>query len=282
MRFSILPTSADYRRPALAWTVLIAGPFVFLHASAQPLNAQSASVPNRPSELTFVAGLAERRQLDVTASPLVFGGSGFSGAARLVRPIGGAFDLTTDIGGALQRLGTGANPAQERVIDGNADVALERRVAGDERTPRGAIILGGDVGVAVTSNLHQYATAAAPSALFLMISAGVGPSATWRARIGPGRASFSLHAPVVGLVDHPYSEAKSGSTPVALRTTTLGSLRQLDGIAQFTPDYTRRAGITFDYRFALLRYDDVQPLRSATQAFSIGIATQFGAPAERR
>jgi hypothetical protein len=282
MRISILPTPADSRRAILAWTLFTAGPSVLLAGSAQLLGAQSAFVPTRATELTIVAGLAQRRQLDVTASPLVFGGSGFSGAARLTRPIGSAFDLTPEIVGALQRLGTGTTAAQERVIDGDVHVALERRIAGDEQTALGAIMLGADVGATVTSNLHRYATAASPSALFLMMSAGVGPSASWRARIGPGRALFSLRAPVVALVDHPYSEAKSGSTPVALRTATPGSLRQVDGVAQFTPDFSRRAGITFDYRFALLRYDDVQPLRSATQAFSIGIATQFGAPAERR
>src|ERR1041384_3180544 len=88
MRSSTLPMPADSRRLVLAWTVFAAGTSLLLAGSAQRLEAQSAFTPKRASELTIVAGIGQRRQLDVTASPLVFGGAGLNGAARLTRPVG--------------------------------------------------------------------------------------------------------------------------------------------------------------------------------------------------
>jgi hypothetical protein len=283
-----LPTAAGRCRAAL----LVLGAPAVLAAAARPAVGQSDSAARRAvssrasstssSELTIDAGLSQRRQRDVTASPLVFDGSGFNAAARLTRPIGESLILSGEIAGGLSRLGSDATAAHERIIDGDASLSIDRRVLGDAATARGSLALGASLAADVSSNLHQYATAASPSAAYLMMSATIGPAAAWRAHVGPGRALVMLRAPLVGLVDHPYSEDKAGYTPVSFQTATPNALRRLDGVVQYTPDRFRRSGFTLDYRFSLLRYDDVQPLRAATQGLSLGLATWLGTPGRER
>lgn len=284
MRLTALPKAAGRCRAPL----LSLGAAAVLAATARPAAGQSDSasrrtaLPSGTTELTINAGLSQRRQLDETASPLVFGGSGFDAAARLTRTIGSSFTLSAEIAGGLDRLGSAETAAHERVVDGDASLSLDRRMFGSEQTARGAVSFGASLAADLTSNLHQYATAASPSAAFLMMSASIGPEAAWRARVGPGRAVVTLRAPVIALVDHPYSEDKAGYTPVSFQTATPTSLRRLDGVVKYTPDRLRRSGLTVDYRFSLLRYDDVQPLRSATQGLSLGIATWLGTPGRER
>jgi hypothetical protein len=238
--------------------------------------AQTDSIARRSGELSVAIGVGQRRQRDVTASPLIFAGTGGDAAARIDQPVGQRLTVTAGLDATWQRMTTASTPARERIVDGNLHAALLQTVAGRERTATGAIALGVDAGVGIVSNVHRYATPTTPTGTFLLVAASVGPAVQWHALIARGAATVELHAPLVGLVDHPYSEAKAGYTPVAIHAVDARSFRALDALVRFAPEAARRMGITADYRASLLRFDDVQPLHAVSQAFSIGIATRFG------
>ncbi len=84
--------------------------------------------------------------------------------------------------------------------------------------------------------------------------------------------------PVIALVDHPYTALTDRRAGVDFRFATLDGFRGLNGSLAYATDERRRVGLIYAYRFEFLRYDDVQAVRTASQAFSIGLVTRFGAP----
>ncbi|HXT15889.1 MAG TPA: hypothetical protein VN706_09680 [Gemmatimonadaceae bacterium] len=264
------------RVPAVATLAALS----MLGSLASPARAQSDSVTRRPTELTLLVGVSQRRQHDVTASPLVFGGSGFDGAATYARALSRTFAFDAGIAGGTHRLGTAASAARENVIEAGAHVSVLRTVIGVDNAAR-SLSVGLALAGGVISNQHAYATPTETTANFLMASATLGPDVVWRERMRSGVASVEVRTPIAGLVDHPYSEAKVDYTPVAIRTVSFNTLRALDGSITFAPASTRRAGLLVAYRFSLLRFADVQPFEAATQSLSIGFATRFGARGPR-
>jgi hypothetical protein len=54
----------------------------------------------------------------------------------------------------------------------------------------------------------------------------------------------------------------------------------LNGALTYAPAPLGRVGLLFSYRFSILDYRDAQPLRAASQSFSIGLSRYFGAAPE--
>ena len=45
----------------------------------------------------------------------------------------------------------------------------------------------------------------------------------------------------------------------------------------YLPPNRDRVGLTYTYRFSVMRYSDLQPVRSASQSLSVGAVVRFGA-----
>jgi hypothetical protein len=60
------------------------------------------------------------------------------------------------------------------------------------------------------------------------------------------------------------------------RFASLDKLRGLNGSLAYSTDQRRRVGLTYTYTFGILRYDDIQAVRTTSQSFSVGLVTRFG------
>ena len=87
---------------------------------------------------------------------------------------------------------------------------------------------------------------------------------------------FRLSTPVIGLVDHPYSDLKVPNAADDFRAASIGSLRGLTGTVSYAPIDSRRFGLMWTDRVALVRYDDVQPVRAVSQTLTVGLVTRLG------
>ncbi len=59
-------------------------------------------------------------------------------------------------------------------------------------------------------------------------------------------------------------------------------MRALNGALTYAPASLGRVGLLFSYRFSILDYRDAQPLRTASQSFSIGLTRYLGSLPLRR
>jgi hypothetical protein len=246
------------------------------------VRAQVEGAPRRNGELAVYAGIAQGEQLNATASPLTFRGRGFDGAVDYRRALRGErFVFAISANGGMRSVttidGSGSSAAaagSERITDGRITASLLRRFGGDS-TGRGFA-----AGVAVATDLavtaHRYADPTRHVSDFLAGFAMIGPSVSWRQPIGGGAARAQISVPLVALADHPYSDLRSDYSPTSVRFAGPGTLRGLSGAVTYAPADRRRAGVVTAYRFSLLDYADVQPLRAVSQSLSVGVVVRFG------
>ncbi|MEP6495119.1 MAG: hypothetical protein ABJF01_20700 [bacterium] len=224
------------------------------------------------SELSLAVGVAHTDRLDATASPIRFGGQGVDLAAHY-RRARGAMVVTASIDGGTRNLAPRASSgsAGEQLTSGSAHVAALHRLGG---TPTGFAI-GVDANASIDVTAHRYADANASISDFLIGTFSLGPALWWDHRIAGGIAHAEVSAPLVGLVDHPYSDIRVAR--ISVRPVTAQNLHGFTGAIIYAPAAHRRVGIEYAYRFRVFGYSDVQPVRSASHALSVGVVTRFGA-----
>ena len=162
----------------------------------------------------------------------------------------------------------------ERLTSGDVHVGV-LRLLGD-RTSRSGLAVGVDFAGSVDVTAHHYADPNSSVSDFLIGTATLGPAVSWERRLAGGTALVQMAAPIVGFVDHPYSDTRAAERRVDGRFVTAQDFRGLTGAIIYSPAVTRRIGIEYAYRFRLLGYSDLQPVHSASQALSVGIVTRFG------
>jgi hypothetical protein len=230
------------------------------------------------SEFGVAVGIAHTERLDATASPVRFGGQGFDVVTHYRRARGTVL-IAASIDFGMRDLvpqapseGTG-----ERLTSGDVHVSA-LRLLGDHAAAasRSGIAVGIDMAATIDVTAHHYADPNASISDFLIGALTLGPAVSWERHVAGGTALVHLTAPIVGFVDHPYSDTRAAEARVNARFVTVREFRGLAGAIVYAPSVRRRVGIEYAYRFRLLGYADLQPVHSASQALSVGVVTRFG------
>lgn len=263
------PTSRAARTAAAA-LLLAAG----RRASAQPETA----LATRPV-LSLAAGAVAREGIDEAISPVRFGGHGGAVAAGYGRSIG-RLAISASVRGGVASLGAraAASASTERTGEGEGALTVVRAF-GDERHGAGAVGAGVDVRAGLAFTEHRYAATGLPASHHAFGYGALGPAAAWRRALAGGTASGVLAAPLVALVDRPYSDLKAARPRVALRAAAPGEFRALHGGLAYAPATGRRVGLVGSWTFDVRRYDDVQPVRAVSQRVAVGVVARFGGAA---
>jgi hypothetical protein len=223
--------------------------------------------------LSIVAGFADSQHRDASVSPLTFDGSGYSTSASYQHfSAHSAFSVDATWDAQRFRPQNGSIDANERVMQGGVRIATMRSI-GDSR---GWMLSGGvSAGIWGLNTVHQYADPDGSHASFLAAFATVGPALSVRRAIAGGAAQAQLDVPLFGFSDRSYSVAADQSV-FSIRRIGPRELGAWNGTISYAPAPLSALGLVFAYRFSLLNYRDAQPLRTASQSFSIGISRYFG------
>ncbi len=241
-------------------------------------HAASAQIDTSRSprhDFAISAGIARTDQLDATASPLAFGGQGSELLARYARRSDRTL-FSIAAGGGMRGLSSTrtAVGAGERLTAGDIAIGLERVVA---RTPGvSSFSLGAELSGAVNWTAHRYQDPTQAVSNFIIGTVTLGPAATMQRAFGGGVARIGVSVPLVGVVDHPYSDSRGSNAAIQPRFATASSLRGGTLTLAYAPAATRRIGLEYAYRIRVLDYADLQPMRTASQSLLVGIVTRFG------
>ncbi len=257
----------------------IASTMACICATAQIAFAQVDPAPSR-SEIAVAVGVAQTNQFDATASPLQFGGHGLDFRSRYARTAG-RWAFTAGFDGGLRSLtpDRSLTLGDERITQGEFRLDLQRAL-GASRTPAFSVGLALSTDVGVTA--HHYDDPGQSVSNFVMGAITLGPSVGWRHAIGGGLARVNLSVPLVGIVDHPYTDVRAATSNFDMHVVNASTLRGLSADLSYSPAALRRFGIEYGYRLRLLNYADVQPLRSMSQSLTIGVVRRFGRGGDER
>lgn len=254
---------------------------------AQLASAQVDTVRVRRHELVFVAGVSDGQRFDATASPLQFGGRGSSAIVAYAGTYGRT-SVSASIDGAERHLApitgvasTGGATASERLDEADAQATLSRRWESDAR--HGTFSVGANVTTSLAVTHHTYSDPSKTASDFALGLATLGPAVGWSQSIGHGAAQVDVSTPLIGVIDHPYSDIRTDDGSVrTIRVANVGAIRGLSGAVTYAVSARDRVGVLCTYRVRLLHFADVQPLRSVSQTLGIGIVTRWGQGAPRR
>jgi hypothetical protein len=247
---------------------------VFL--AAQFASAQVDTLRPRRHELMLVAGVSDGQRLDATASPLQFGGLGSSAVVAYTS----TYDRTAvgaSIDGAQRHLSVinGAATASELLSETNAQATWTRRWESPAR--RGAFSVGADLTASLAVTHHTYTDPAKTASDFALGLVTLGPIVGWSQSIGRGAAQVDVATPLVGVIDHPYSDIRINDGSVrTVRVANVATIHGLSGALTYAVAARDRLSVLCTYRVRLLHVADVQPLRSVSQTFGVGIVTRWG------
>jgi hypothetical protein len=235
------------------------------------LRAQSpACSPSLAPTATLAAGIGQSDRIDRTASPAQFGGRGLDVNASLERSFGSLCVTAFGRGGHKTLTSTTGSSATERFTDGEIAITALRSLNNNPEARR-SLSLGVEARAELGFTSHTYADH--NMSTFRAGVASLGPALRWRQQIGGGSAVVQLATPLVGLTDHPYVPGRADPN---LKFASLGSLRGANGLVSYEFSPRERLGIIASYRISSMRFDNVRPVRSLTQTFTIGIATRLG------
>ncbi|MEP6730349.1 MAG: hypothetical protein ABJE10_06915 [bacterium] len=250
--------------------------------SVQLACAQSASPYARAvsSELSISAGVAQSERRDLAASPLNFGGRGGDLLLGYARERGRTL-LQLSLGGGLRTLAssTSAVASTERLTETELHAAALRHVDGRAGNADG-LSIGASFDANVTFTAHSYRDASQRVSEFVLGVATLGPVANWKRTIGSGALSAQLGVPIAGFVQHSYSPLNAQYALTNSRLVTIGALRGSSGALSYASFNSARFSPVYLYRFAVMRYDDVQQVRALTQSLSVGMVARFGPQAQ--
>ncbi len=236
--------------------------------------AQRDTLSSTPRDrLSIVAGFADSQHRDMSVSPLTFNGAGYNASVRYEHfsahsnfTVLGSWDAQR-----LRPLDASVD-ASERVMQGGIRAA-EMHSFGDSRA--WTFSAGASAAAWAIDTDHRYADPDASHAGFIATFATLGPAVSVRRAIGGGAAQLELDAPLFGFSDRSYSVAQDQSV-FDLRRIGPREIGAVNGAITYAPAPLGRLGLSFAYRFSFLNYRDAQPLRTASQSFSIGLSRYFG------
>jgi hypothetical protein len=237
--------------------------------------AQRDTLSSSPRDrLSIVAGFADSQHRDASVSPLTFDGSGYSavgGYEHFSAHSTTTFDFTWDA--QHYRPQSADVDASERVLQGGLRAATLRSF-GD---PRGWMLsAGASATLWGVGTEHRYSDPDQSRAGFFAAFAAVGPAVELRRALVGGAAQFEIDAPMFGFSDRSYSVATSDQGSFNMRRVGPRELGAVNGSISYAPAPLKTLGLVFSYRFSLLNYRDAEPLRSASQSFSVGLSRYFG------
>jgi hypothetical protein len=240
--------------------------------AAPQLRAQSPACPSSTTA-TLAAGLGQSDRVDMTASPIQFGGRGLDINGSFERSFGSLCVVTSGRGG--RKTLTPATPGSsslERLTDGELSITALRAFRAEPSAAR-ALAFGAELHGEVAVTTHAYADPEGTVSTYRLGLLSLGPAVRWRQSLLGGTAVVQLASPVLSLVDHPYT---AGTSALRVQTASLGSLRGLQGLVSYALPPVHGLSLRATYRASGLWFDDVRPVRSLSQTLSIGIATSLG------
>ena len=244
--------------------------------------AQNDTLSSSPraarDRVSIVAGFADGQRRDVVVSPLTYLGSGYAASVAYDHFGSHATVAVVATWDAQQlRPQNNVNEATERVMQGGLRAGVMRNF-GDSRG--WTFSAGASAGLWGAGTEHFYPEPFASRAGFYAAFVAAGPAASLRHPLFGGNAGLELDAPVFGFSDRSYSETKSDQPLWDIRRIGPQELRALNGALTYAPAPLGRLGLLVSYRFSVLDYRDAQPLRAASQSFSIGLSRYFGPSVE--
>jgi len=246
-----------------------------LVAVARAASAQSDATfaPVPPHQLTIFAGATQSARLEATASPRTFGGPGISAALDYRGTMGSLWTVGASVGAGYRRLSPldGPKSGTQQLFDGDVRASLMRRLSARS---------GFSVGLASTTNYtyteHRYPEPTGRVSHFVFGATALGPAVAYSRSVGRGAVGVELSSPMIGMVSHPYSDNRTGDGLSRIRVATAADLRGVNGTLRYAPPMKGDWGMVYAYRFNLLDYKDLQPVRSASHSLSIGITRRLG------
>jgi hypothetical protein len=227
-----------------------------------------------PTSATLAAGIGQSDRVDMTASPMQFGGRGLDLSGSFEHSRGAFCILATGRGGAKTLRAVSASGASERLMDGDASVAVLRSFGDGESSTR-VFAVGAEVRGALALTKHAYADFGRTVSSFRLGMVSLGPVLRWRERIGSGFAMAQLSSPAIAAVDHPYSAVITDGSSPNLRITSVNRLRGGDLLVAYEPFAYRSMSLRAMYNASVLRYDDESPVRALTQSLTLGIVKRL-------
>lgn len=237
--------------------------------------AQRDSVPSSARDrVSVVAGFADGQRRDAAVSPLAFAGAGFSSTATYdhVAPRATIEASATWDAQRFRPIGRVVD-ASEQVAQGGARVALLRRLVDLDGW---SFSFGGAVAGWGVATEHQYADPNDSHASFLATFATLGPAISAQRPLASGLLRLDADAPAAGAADRSYSAANTGTLPLQLHPIGPRELHAVNAGVSYVTAPHQGLGLVYAYRCSLLTYQDAQPLRTASQALSIGLVRHFG------
>ena len=211
--------------------------------------------------------LRQSDRVDMTASPMQFGGRGLDLSGSFEHSRGAFCVLATGRGGAKTLRAVTASTASEHLMDGDASVALLRSFGDGESSTR-VFAVGAEVRGTLAMTRHAYADfGRTVSSSFRLGTVSLGPVLRWRERIGSGFAMAQLSLPAIAAVDHPYSAVDTDGSATNVRLASVNRLRGADLRAAYEPFSYRSMSLRAMYNASVLRYDDVSPVRASTSTW---------------
>jgi hypothetical protein len=235
----------------------------------------------RATELRITAGVAMHDRRDLSASPMRFDGRGSDFDIEVTsRANRTRLDVTASGGVRALRASSTVSTATERVTQGDLSLSALRTVA--QRASGATMWLGAALSGSAMLARHAYSDPSHRSSDFVFGLVAVGPAASARATVLGGALEAGLSVPLAGVVDHAYSVVNERDAGTNRRIASPARLRAATASMSFASPASHRVGVAYLYRLALLRYDDVQPIRAMTQSFSIGVVARLGSSGARR
>jgi len=227
-----------------------------------------------PTSATLAAGIGQSDRVDMTASPMQFGGRGLDLSGSFEQSRGAFCILATGRGGAKTLRAVTSSAASERLMDGDASIAVLRSFGGGEASTR-AFAVGAEARGTLAVTRHAYADFGQTVSSFRLGMVSLGPVLRWRERIGGGFAMAQLSSPVIAAVDHPYSSVITDGASRNVRVASVNSLRGADLRVAYEPFAYRSMSLRATYNASVFRYDDASPVRSLTQSLNLGIVKRL-------
>ena len=240
-------------------------------AGAPQLLAQSPACPSSTTA-TLAAGIGQSDRVDMTASPIQFGGRGLDINGSFERSFGSLCVVASGRGGRKTLTPTTGSSSLERLTDGEMSITALRAFRTEASAPR-ALAFGAELHGEVAVTNHAYSDPEGTVSTYRLGLLSLGPAVRWRQPLLGGTAVVQLASPVLSLVDHPYT---AGTSDLRVQAASLGSLRGLQGLVSYELPPVHGLSLRATYRASGLWFDDVRPVRSLSQTLSIGIATRLG------
>lgn len=229
--------------------------------------------------LTISIGAIQETRRDDTASPLKYSGLGRGAQVDYTWERGGRSAYASLSAGASTLTPSPSVSAAQPEGDFSAfavTTGLRWRLSRDS-TGKNEFALGAEFSAAATVTRQMYDDPTQGEHTFFFGDVSIAPTARWRRRLGVGVFGATVAVPLLAWVQHPYADVRVANGLANLRYASPSQFRQAKGEVSYAFRPDDRIGVNAAYRIGLLQLNDLQPLRSVSQTFSIAVVTRFGA-----